>query len=267
MRRRESGEKNRMLRNRASGPRRKYYLAHVTPVGAARDIIRAQQIEARACIRFKRNLVYFFAMRPAYKLKGSDRKELVIDYFPSVMLVDADAMGSPFHVYPFDTGGALDGAFEEEESEHVYLEDYELDSTLDAVNDHIYWAFETRADYFDGKLKKGFADKFPVWDVHARTFARIAELASVGSNKPDGRASAVELAFTNHVRLDQIKLIILPKQFLEDPRGNNTVVTEALRSANVEWAVYEWQPNRTPGDFHSEINGMVREYLSKWGVL
>ena len=267
MRRRETGEKDPKLRNRASGPNRKYYLAHVTPVGAAREIIRAKQIETRACIRFKRKLVYFFAMRPAYKPKRSDRKELTIDHFPSVMMVDPEHMGLPFHVYPFDTGGALDGAFEEEESEHIYLDDYELDSRLQAVNDHIYWAFDTHADYFDGRLKKGFAEKFPDWDVHARTFARIAALASVGSNKPDGRASAIELAFANHVRLEQIKLIILPKQFLEDPRGNNTEVTDALRSANVEWAVYEWQPNRAPGDFHSEINAMVRGYLNDWGVL
>lgn len=270
MRRRGEGdEPNRKLRNIASGPQRKYYLAHVTSVGAARDIIRGQQIKAQPCIRFNRDLVYFFALRPAYKLKGSERKKLYIDYFPSVMLVDTDDVGPPFHVYPFDTGGALDGVFEEEESDGVFLEDYELESTIQAVNDHIFWAFGTNADYFDGKLKKGLAGKFPDWNTPVQTFARIAGLASMsmGSNKPDGRASAIELAFTNHVRLDQIKLIVLPKQFLEDPRGDNTEAIEALKSANVEWAVYEWQPNRAPGDFHSEINTMVREYLSDRGML
>lgn len=267
MRRRESGEPNRKLRNIASGPKGKYYLAHVTSVGAARDIIRAQQIEARPCIRFNRDLVYFFALRPAYKLKGSDRKQLSIDFFPSVMLVGTDEVGPPFHVYPFDTGGALDGVFEEEESDNVFLEDYELESTIQAVNDHIFWAFGTNADYFDGKLKKGLAEQFPDWNTQVRTFTRIAGLASMGSNKPDGRASAIELAFTNHVRLDQIKLIILPKQFLEDPRGDNSEMIEALKSANVERAVYEWRPNRAPGDFHREINAMVREYLSDRGML
>ena len=256
-----------MLRNRGDGPSRQFYLAHVTPVGAARDIIRAQQIETRPCGRFGRDLVYFFALRPAYKAKGSGRKDVRIDHFPSVMLVDTEHMGLPFHVYPFDTGGALDGAFDEEASEYVYLEDYELESTLQAVNDHICWAFDTRADYFEGKLKQGFVEELPEWDVGARTFARIAGLASVGSNRPDGRASAVELAFNGHVRLEQIKLMILPKQFLEDPRGNNTEVISGLETAGVEWAVYEWQPNRAPGDFHSEINAMVREYLGRWGAL
>ena len=183
------------------------------------------------------------------------------------MLVDTEHMGSPFHVYPFDTGGALDGAFDDEESEYVYLGDYELESTLQAANDHICWAFDSRADYFDGNLKQGFAETFPEWDVVPRTFARIAALAAVGSNRPDGRASAVELAFSGHIPLERVRLMILPKQFLEDPRGDNNDVIARLTKAGVEWAVYEWQPNRTPGDFHSEINAMVRGYLGEWGAL
>ena len=267
MKRRTSGEPDRALRGRAAGPKNGYYLVHVTSVGKAREIIKAGQIETQTCRRFEENLVYFFALRPAYRLSGSDKKQSIIYFFPVVMLVDTEVMGVPFHVYPFDTGGALDGAFDEEGSEDVFLEDYELESTLQAASDHIHWAFDTRADYFDGKLKEGLVDDLPHWDVVPRTFANIAGLASVGSNRPDRRASAVELAFDGHVPMDRVALMILPKQFLEDPRGNNTEVMEGLEAANVEWRVYEWQPNRTPGDFYTEINAMVREYLDERGTL
>lgn len=267
MRRRNSGEPNRRLQKRARGPTDSYYLAHVTSVGAAREIVRAEQIETRPCGQFNEDLVYFFALRPAYRLSGSDRKRSMIDYFPAVILVDTRKMGTPFHVYPFDTGGALEGVFDAGGSEHVYLEDYELESTLQAASDHLCWAFDTRADYFDAKLKEGLVENVPDWDVVPRSFASIAALASVGSNRPDRRASAIELAFDGHVPLERIQLMILPKQFLEDPRGDNTEVMERLRAANVEWSVYEWQPNRRPGDFHKEIDGMVREYLDRWGAI
>ena len=168
----------------------------------------------------------------------------------------------PFHVYPFDTGAALDGAFDDGASEHVYLEDYELETGFQAANDHIFWAFETRANYFDGKLKPQFAEQFPPWEVGPLTFEKIAGLASVGKNRPDRRASAIELAFDTNVRLDQIGLIILPKQFMEDPAGNNDVMIEKLETADVEWKTYEWQSNRTPADYHSEINSIVRDYLN-----
>lgn len=267
MRRRTSGEPDRRLQNRAKGRADSYYLVHVTSVGAAREIIRAEQIEARPCRRFSADLVYFFALRPAYKVRGSDEKRSMIDYFPAVMLVDTKQMGTPFHVYPFDTGGALGGLFYPGENEHVCLEDYELESTLQAASDHMCWAFGTRANYFDAKLKGGLVEGLPEWDVVPRSFASIASLASVGSNRPDRRASAVELAFNWHVPLERIQLMILPKQFLEDPRGDNTEVTDRLAAASVEWGVYEWQPNRRPADFHKEIDRMVRNYLDRWGAI
>ncbi len=267
LKKRRSGDHNRMLRDRANGPTDSYYLVHVTSVGAAREIIRAEQIETRNCRLFNRNLVYFFALRPAYKLNVSEKKQSIIDFFPSVMLVNTERMDAPFHVYPFDTGGAVEEAFDDGASEHVYLEDYELDSSLQAASDHIFWAFETRADYYDGKLKPGFAEQFPPWDVGPLTFAKIAGLASVGSNRPDRRASAIELAFDAHVRLDSIRLMILPKQFMEHPGGDNTEMIDSLARAGVEWKTYEWQSNRTPADFRSEINLIVREHLGEWRVL
>ena len=107
--------------------------------------------------------------------------------------------------------------FDDGASEHVYLEDYELETSLQAANDHITWAFETRANYYDGKLKPGFANQIAPWDVVPLTFAKIAGLASVDSSRPDRRASAIELAFNAHVPLERIRLIVLPKQFMEDP--------------------------------------------------
>ena len=70
---RTSGEHNPTLRGRTSGSKDSYYLIHVTSVGATRDIIRAGQIETRYCKLFKHDLVYFFALRPAYKLRKTKR--------------------------------------------------------------------------------------------------------------------------------------------------------------------------------------------------
>ena len=267
LKKRTSGADNPTLRGRASGPKDSYYLVHVTSVGAAREIIRAEQIEMRYCEAFGRNLVYFFALRPAYKLKGSEEKRSIIDFFPSVFLVSTEHMPSPFHVYPFDTGGALQGAFDDGASDHVFLADYELETNFQAASDHISWAFETRENYYDGKLRPRFSEQFPSWDVGPLTFEKIAGLASIGRNRPDRRASAIELAFETHVRLDRIRLIILPKQFMEHPAGDNTEMIESLKAARVEWETYEWQSNRTAADFHGEINGIVREHLKNWGSL
>ena len=265
--RRKSGPPNRTLRNRANAPPRTFHLVHVTAVGAAREIIRAGQIETRFCQVFDRELVYFFALRPAYKLKGSQKKQSIIDFFPLVFLVSSEHMCSPFHVYPFDTGAALEGVFDDGASPSFFLEDYQLDETLQAAVDHVSWAFGTPADYYNGKLKPNFARGIPTWDVGPLTFAKIAGLASVGSNRPDRRASAIELAFDVHVPLGQVNFAILPHQFLEDPNGTNVEMIDRLKAAAVDWETYDWRPNRAPADFHSEINGIVREHLVACGQL
>ncbi|MBG6204677.1 hypothetical protein IWQ48_005846 [Labrenzia sp. EL_13] len=265
--RRTCGTANRTLRGRANAAPSHFYLVHVTAVGIAREIIRIGKIEARVCKALGSELVYFFAMRPAYKLRNADQKKDILDFFPFVFLVSTDNLGSPYHVYPFDTGGALEGAFDDGASPAVYLEDYELEETLQAVNDHIEWAFGSPADYYDGNLKLDFGKDIPEWDSGPKTYAKIARLASAGSNRPDWRASAIELAYARHIELGHVKFAVLPYQFLEDPHGPNTEMVEKLTSAGVAWETYQWRPNRAPADFHVEINRLVREHLAASGQL
>lgn len=267
LKRRTSGIPNCTLRGRATSANADFYLAHVTAVGVAREIIRAGQIESRVCKALGENLIYFFAMRPAYKLRGEDQKNDILDYFPFVFLVSTENLGAPYHVYPFDTGGALEGAFDEGASPAVYLEDYALEETLRAVNNHIAWAFGNSADYYDGKLRSDFGKDIPDWDSGPKTFGKIARLASVGSNRPDRRASAIEVAYARHVPLNDVKFAVLPYQFLEDPSGRNTDMIDKLTAAGVAWETYQWRPNRAPADFHSEINRLVREHLAASGQL
>ena len=265
--RRTSGTSDPALRRRAEGAVRDFYLVHVTSVGFAREIIRAGQIDTRPCKVLGPGLVYTFAMRPAYKLRGSETKHEIIDYFPFVFLLSTENIGPPYHVYPFDTGGALSGAFDDGASPAVYLEDYELEETLKAVNDHIEWAFGAPVDYYDGKLKPDLGKNLPDWDAVGKTYAKIARLASAGSNQPDRRASAIEVAYDRHIPLGEVKFAILPYQFLEDPRGPNTDMIDRLKAAGVEWQTYDWRPNRSPADFHVEIDRLVREHLERLGQL
>lgn len=253
------------LRSRASGADATgLMLVHVTAVGAAREILRAGQITVRRCKVFSRDLTYFFVLRPAYKLRDSHEKRELIDFFPFVFLVDPAFLGAPFHVYPFDTGGAFAGAFDAGHSPWLPLQDYALEETLQGAADHMAWAFDTRADYFDGRLKPGLMGTLPDWDSHGRTFLEIARLAAEGSNRADLRASSIEVAYSAHVPLNpNVKFAVMPRQFLEDPRGANTPMIDALSTAGIEWETYDWRPNRPPEDFHAEVNGIVRNCLSR----
>jgi hypothetical protein len=267
--RRTSGYATHPLQDKSSPDgRTDFMLVHVAPVGAAREIIRSGQIEARKCEVFGKALTYFFALRPAYRLKNGNEPSDQLDRFPFVFIVDPDGLGAPYHVYPFDTGGALGGAFNEQANDFVFLEDYQLAPNFAAVSGQIGWAFGSRVDYYEGTLRKGVEDSLPYHEAGPRSFMRIAALAESGSNKPDARASAIELAFDRHVPLKGfVKYAIMPRQFLEDPRGDNKPMYDALKAAGIEWTWYEWEPNRTPDEFRREITGLVREYFESNGQL
>jgi hypothetical protein len=86
-------------------------LVHVTSVGAGREIVSLGQIEASHCEVFKRELVYMFLARPAYRLRNGNAKWDQINRFPCVFVIRPDKLGPPFHSYPFDTGAATSGCY------------------------------------------------------------------------------------------------------------------------------------------------------------
>lgn len=266
---RKSGVPTYVLRERAQGGDTQHIrLIHVTTVGAARAILAAGQLETRWCKVFRKALLYTFAFRPAYKVSEAREKRSILDYFPFVFVIDGNSLAAPFHVYPFDTGGAYHGSFDEGASEWVYINDYELAPNLSGVAGHIDWAFGSRRAYFDGEIRSTLLDNVPGWDTGPITFAQIARLAQEGSNKPDKRASAIEVAYNHHISLKaHVPFAIIPRQFLEDERGDNTTVIAALKMHGIEWQTFEWQPNSAPEDFHREIERLVRERFEAEGVL
>jgi hypothetical protein len=153
-------------------------LIHVTSVGAGREIVSLGQIEARPCAIFKRDLVYMFLARPAYRLRNGAAKSDQINRFPCAFVIRPDRLGAPFHVYPFDTGAGVSGSFGDTVDPHVYLEDYELEPSLSAAQRHIAWAFGSNRQYFEGDLIPGLAQGLHPWQSVGLGWLTIAGLAA-----------------------------------------------------------------------------------------
>lgn len=215
--RRPGGPSDHQLRRRAdpSGIPRALPLVHITPIAYAKRIIESRKLEAKMCGVFDRKLVYFFAMRTAYRFRGADEKSHQINRFPFVFILRPTAFEVPFHVYPFDTGGAGQGVFDSEADPFEYLEDYELEPTLDAAAGHIGWAFGTIDAYPDGELRPSVLDTVPMSETVTRGFVDIAKMAGSGSNSPDKRASAIEVACGHNVDLKgNVLHAIMPDRYL-----------------------------------------------------
>lgn len=271
IRRRGGAPADRQLRARghAGAIPQRLPLVHVTAVGIAKEIVRSRKLETRQCPVFKRKLLYFFALRAAYRLRDGDAKSHQINRFPFIFVVSPDAVANPFHVYPFDTGGAVGGVFSEQADPHVFLEDYELAPEHGAVARQIGWAFGTLQAYFDGEIRGDILDGIPPHETVTRGFVDIARLARSGSNQPDKRASAIEVAVSHDVDLKgNVMLAIIPKQYLEeDGTSPNVEFMDRLKAEGISWEVYDWQPNTAPNELQDEIARIVRTWFRKNGFL
>lgn len=269
MRRRKGLPPQRQLRPRASPGAlpEKLPLVHVTATGFAREIVESGQFEVRRCKVFNRDLVYFFVMRPAYRQKGGDAKSEKINRFPFVFIVSPDAV-APFHVYPFDTGGADAGVFADQADEFVCLEDFELDTSHAAAAGQIGWAFGTLEDYFDGSLRNDLVADVPAHETVTLGYHAIAGIARSGSNQPDKRASAIEIATSHNVPLkDNVLLAVIPRQYLDDNGTENSAFINQLKALKIEWRTYEWAPNMVPNELQEDIARVVRSYFADTGLL
>ncbi|WP_298364747.1 hypothetical protein [Azospirillum sp.] len=263
--RRKAGNPDRALRDqgKADAINQAMNLVHVTAVGAAREILDAGRFETRRCPVFGKNLVYFFIMRPAYRLRNGDEKSDQINRFPFVFICSPSNIGTPYHVYPFDTGGAVAGVFGDRPDPYVCLEDYELYPNLESAAAHIDWAFGSIGAYLDGELREGLADRIPHWKAVARGFLTIAGMASSRHNQPDMRASSIEVAYQANIPLKgAVKLAIIPKQFLECGANKNDFIIDKLNKIGVKWETYDWQPNLPPNEFFDVISEITKNYFS-----
>ncbi len=270
MRRRKGTPAQRQLRGRsASGTLPPALpLVHVTATGLAREIVESGQFEAQHCRVFNKSLVYFFVMRPAYRRKNGDEKSDRINRFPFVFVLRPEAVPIPYHVYPFDTGGAEGGVFAEQADEYVCLEDYELDPTHAGAVGHLGWAFASLEDYLEGTLRSGLMEGVPAHETVTLSWHAIAGMARTGSNQPDRRASAVEISTQRNVPLaGNVLLAVVPRQYLDDDGSQNTAFITRLNGLGIPWRTYEWQPNTAPNELQEEIGRIVKQFYASEGLL
>lgn len=247
------------------------WLTHMTMAGWVDEIVEAKRLEARRCNFLNEDLIYFFALKPAYALKNGGVKADQASRFPAMLIFDPSKLPSPHHVYPFDTGAALSSAnlYGDVPDPTVFLEDYELDPKLTAAESHIAWAFESRHKYFEGELRSDLRQSLPSHDKVGISFAGIANLESSVRDRSDGRCCTIEVAYRQNIPLSEHCLaVILPSGHVQDDvHGTCSDTLTKIRALGIDEIYYDWQPNESPENYLNDIRHLVREFLASKGVI
>jgi len=234
-------------------------LVHITVAGWAAEILRSPvpQIETRRCAVFGRDLAYFFVARAAFRPRQGDISSEDLTRFPVAFVIRPDNLGTPAHVYPFDSGAAHKGRYLNAHQSGVFLQDYALQPSMDAVRRMIAWGFGSYAGYLDAELDPMLEKSVAHSDYVARAYLRIARLAGIGANLPDGRSATIEVAYGGHVSLkSHASLVVLPQQLLEADAGAGSI-RQRLGALGVDFQTYDWQPGSTPDQHMDEVQRLV----------
>ncbi|WP_419808609.1 hypothetical protein [Sphingomonas sp.] len=281
-------QRNRKIRTWASGlprrvdeydfdrPLRRYFsrlagadrlpIVHVTHVHAARRIVETAKLTTKLCEVFAKSLAYFFVLKPAYLGKFDREKSDFLDYFPVAFILKPEAVPAPYHVYPFDTGGAATGAFKARANRLVPLEDYELETSHEAAVGFIGWAFGSTAAYYDGMLRHHLSTELSPADSVATGYVAIARLGVPGDPEHDMRAATLELASADAIDLaGNVLLTIIPKQLLESQDRFGQAL-DALKATGAMIETYDWQPNRAPAEFQRDLLRLARVWYAENGL-
>lgn len=209
-------------------------------------------------------MTYFFIDRADYKISGSDEKSDQINRFPFVFVFRLADGTRPYHIFPFDTGAALDGFFDERADPDIFLDDYELENTTRSVSGHINWVFQSRSRYYHAKVNEDAQTRLMPWQSVEKSYFDIAQMASPLHNRPDRRASAIEVAFRQSFQIqDSCEFMIMPKQLLEWGKNSNTQMVRQLQEAGVEWATYNWTSNSRPFEFYEEVSKKLEVFIDQ----
>ncbi len=231
-------------------------LVHSTTVWGAQEIAAAGKLITRHCDVFERELLYFFVMRPAYRSRFAGTASHQLSRFPVAIILPPQGLSPPFHVYPFDTGGAAKGAFASQADPQIPLEDYALREDLEAASAHIEWAFET-IENFKPDILNGVEEH----DIVTRGYTDVAKMGRKASNDFDRRSSAVEVAFSGDVQLASGNgLIVFPRQMLEDK-----ALIDKFKSFGFKVEAYDWRANTLPDEYTDDITDLAEEWYKENG--
>jgi hypothetical protein len=240
-------------------------LVHITAAGWADEIIRGSaKLETRQCDVFGRPLLYFFIGRSTFRLRRGEIGSDQVGRFPSAFLVRPERLGTPAHIYPFDTGAAAKGKFFDAHEPGVFLQDHRLDNDLDAVRRFIKWAFGSYKDYLEGSLSGALRGSVLPNFLAANSYLKIANLAGQGANQPDDRACSIEVAYSSHVDIrTNASIIVLPEPFIE-PGPSGTPETDLMKKIarmKLKVETYPWQPGLEPNTQIKDVQRIITKNL------
>lgn len=226
-------------------------LMHSCECFDARNILNTQELEARFCNVFKKELLYFYYGKPSYPVgEKVEEYRTDLEYAPVCFIVDLSKV-LIYKVYPFDSGAFSVNVYSDFIHRHMTINNFEISGDEEGIKTYLSFMFENNDNYFEGIATKRELTGEPNVD------ALINMMSSRGTMKFDERARTIEVISNESIQLkDALKCIILPENLLQDKN-----ISSFLSNNKIDTITYKTRQLVHPTKYYGQIFEKAMNYI------
>lgn len=219
-------------------------------------IIIGNELRTTNCKVFNEDLLYFFYGKPSYPVGEKNETKRTDNLYCPVCFIVNPKKVPIYRVFPFDSGAFKGGKYKDFLHRDMQIEDFELESNVDAILSYIATVFSDNKKYIDGFACKKESDYLEI-----EAFLNL--LNAKGSFDIDERANTVEIISKESVKIkDVIECIILPESLMERKE-----VSKFIKNNNIKYKTYFVRRFTLPMRYSETIFNLVMEYLGENGMV
>ncbi len=246
---------------------------HSTSAYNALEIVKQKELHAVEDNKIKEHEqhLYFYYGRAAYPVNKGELPRGDDSYFPCCFLFNG--MEYPIeYAFPFDSGAFLRKMYSPFINESSTLQQFFLPSSLDSIDEYIYYAFGSAYNYTRGIVESERVTININTSYQVRGFYNM--LINKSAQQTDSRCRTIEVVGTDNMKLtsETLLAVVIP-EILRDHRFFKELIAANPKAELLSYPCFF-------GDTDDSYQGVVREkvfrylethqyfsnYVLEWGI-
>lgn len=227
-------------------------LVHSCEGFSLESIFEEQELKVAECPVFKQNYLYLFYGKPAYSVAQKVNGTRTDSLYAPCCLIFKNSEIDIAKVFPFDSGGYMNGIYEGYFHKKMDIDKFELENSIDGIRKYIKVFFDDNDEYINGIAKRISA-------TNAYVNSLINLLLAEGSSQMDERSRTVEIVTDKNIKLENNLVgIVLPKNLLRVQP-----IKKFLIEKEIFFETYFIRPLTRPVEYNQVVFERVMKIIGK----
>jgi hypothetical protein len=234
-------------------------LVHSTDIYTFEDVLASGNLNPQKCEVFKGEwLTYLFSGRPSFRPNLNEQPTGLQHYLPVCIIFRSEWIIDIKRMFPFDSGGFLDGFYGAYLHSKMKLGDFGLEPDLSTPGKVISKFFGSIEAYLLAQPNQTL--KSNPSDFEAMSYESM--IHAKDKNAVDSRGSGIEVQCADSIDISKaVAAVIMPSTFADSATGT------LLKTLGIDLLPYRALDRMRPNEYTSEVHNICLQYYVSIGIL